>query len=328
MTSFHWWRTLFPLHRTSQDKFLDEAIRLANQSKTSVILTAPRGIRKSFCALRRAHRVNVFIQKAVLIDGADSGTIEQFFSAAAKVPPLRRILGKMFGDLASPAIVAFLLGVVALLIERSNQKGAVKKDGPSNRAVDAANELQEKVSKEEPSLAAIICCFFSAVFAIFIFIRMPVIIFDDPLSRISKLTNVGSDGRRRTLDEVRKIGEKRPVVILSSNEGLEKCFDDRAPMLHMHMTFPYAQPTEFVTALKAAVEEKHKNTQLTEGEREELKRLVEGLTEQQLKELLNTIPKRYIKGAYHMLYDILIIQCGGIHTLYVFFFYILRAFYL
>ena len=59
------------------------------------------------------------------------------------------------------------------------------------------------------------------------------------------------------------------------------------------MTFPYAQSTEFVTALKAAVMEvQHQNAMLTE--REELKRLAKGLTEQQLKELLNKIPTRYI----------------------------------
>ena len=43
-----------------------------------------------------------------------------------------------------------------------------------------------------------------------------------------------------------------PVVLLSLNEGLEQCFVDRAPMLHNHITFPFAQPTEFITALKEA----------------------------------------------------------------------------
>ena len=149
--------------------------------------------------------------------------------------------------------------------------------------------------------------------------RKRIIIYDDPLIAIPKKATSTRQMQREALDSIRARGEECPVVILSSNEGLEKCFDDRAPKLHIHMTFPYAQPTDFVTALKAAVvEEQPQNTQLTEGECEELKRLVEGHTEQQLKELLNKIPTRYIKGAYHMLHDILIICI---------FPYILRAFY-
>ena len=327
MATFHsWWKnllkTLLPLRRTSQDEFLDESIRLAAQSDKAVILTAPRGIQKSFCALRRAHRVNIFIRKVVLIRAEkndDGKSLAKFYSLTG--PTLSQQLKWAVVGMLGPLGVAFVCFIIYLLWDPFGEK----KDGQPTKIWE---QFKHKILKATPTINdyiyAALCIFLSICSAC----RRRAIIYDDPLIAVPKQATSTRQLQRETLDSIRARGQDYPVVILSSNEGLEKCFDDRAPKLHMHMTFPYAQPTEFVTALKAAVEEKHKNTQLTEGEREELKRLVEGLTEQQLKELLNTIPKRYIKGAYHMLYDILIIQCGGIHTLYVFFFYILRAFYL
>jgi len=75
-----------------------------------------------------------------------------------------------------------------------------------------------------------------------------------------------------------------PVVLLSLNEGLEQCFVDRAPMLHIHITFPFAQPTEFITVLKAYA---------TEKENEGLRHITDSLTKQQLQNVQAKIPNRY-----------------------------------
>ena len=55
---------------------------------------------------------------------------------------------------------------------------------------------------------------------------------------------------------IRARAQSHLVVLLSLNEGLEQCFVDGAPMLHIHIIFPFAQPTEFITALKAYAIEK------------------------------------------------------------------------
>ena len=318
MATFHsWWKnllkTLLPLRRTSQDEFLDESIRLAAQSDKAVILTAPRGIQKSFCALRRAHRVNIFIRKVVLIRAEkndDGKSLAKFYSLTG--PTLSQQLKWAVVGMLGPLGVAFVCFIIYLLWDPFGEK----KDGQPTKIWE---QFKHKILKATPTINdyiyAALCIFLSICSAC----RRRAIIYDDPLIAVPKQATSTRQLQRETLDSIRARGQDYPVVILSSNEGLEKCFDDRAPKLHMHMTFPYAQPTEFVTALKAAVvEEHHKNIQITKEECEELKRLVEGHTEQQLKELLNKIPTRYIKGAYHMLYDILII---------CFFPYILRAFY-
>ena len=312
-----WWRTLRPFARTSQDELLDEAIRLAAQSRNAVIITGPRGIRKSFCALRRVNRANFFSRKVVLIKAEkndDGRSLAKFFLLTR--PTLSQHLKRAVISILGPLGLALVLHIICLFWGKKDGKakatsaegehaGAVMKQPQKNTPQLLWKQFDDKVLPETPSPISIAYTVLSILWAVYNVRRKRIIIYDDPLVAVPKQSTSTRQLQREALDSIRTRGEDCPVVILSSNEGLEACFDDRAPKLHIHMTFPYAQPTDFVTALKAAVlEVQHQNAMLTE--REELKRLAKGLTEQQLKELLNKIPTRYIKGAYHMLYDILI----------------------
>jgi hypothetical protein len=110
--------------------------------------------------------------------------------------------------------------------------------------------------------------------------RRRVIVFDDAMKAIPNLKCYTHDKQREALDSLRQIGQTHPLIIISSNEGINACFPDEASELHTAVTFPFAQYEEFVVAIKDCTYPRFKE-------------IIHALDVKGLENIITLFPKRY-----------------------------------
>jgi len=178
-----------------------------------------------------------------------------------------------------PICVAILTCVVRVLAEARSRK-----EEERLTLGELLEKLKRAVLDEIPTKNGLFVLSIALVLGCCAGYRRPRIILDDPMNVIKVQHDITPEGRRKSLDRIRSVGNRRPLVILSSNEGLSECFADRAALLHLSCTFPYAEPGEFLDALSASAKECHDIN---------LMRLTKSLTEQRLQHMVSHVPKRY-----------------------------------
>jgi hypothetical protein len=218
--------------------------------------------------------VNKFFASPVKLIG-ENAVLESFYTAANR--SISYYLVRALLSFCGPIFVAILICVVRVFAEAGKKK--------EEERLPLGEKLKRAVLDEIPTKNGLFVLGISLVSLFCAGFRRPKIIFDDPMNVLTGVGKISREGRRKALDSIRSVGNQRPLVILSSNEGLSECFADRAAMLHSSCTFPYAEPGEFLDALNASAKEQSNDINLM--------RLAKSLTEQRLQHMVSHVPKRY-----------------------------------
>jgi hypothetical protein len=151
-------------------------------------------------------------------------------------PPLQ---GQLCFILANALLLATILAVMEAWQWMKNGKGKILQEwfvkGPEDSK--EPNGSKELISGR-PSYSQVAVSAFMIGWVAWRCRNWPVII-DDPVQCYSRL-NPKNRPQTATafMEKIRGWGHNRPVVILSSNEGITRCFYDNAPGLHVSSPFP------------------------------------------------------------------------------------------
>ena len=240
-----------PLRLSSQEQRLKQAFEHGKLT----VLTGPRGCRKSFTALRLSHRSYIF-SDFTYIDEKTWAKLEK-----ENVDPLESVLKKSFGqllwDLLAPALLA---GAVCVVKETFAQEGTdegAKAEDPQHK--DASHQsfeqnlmlrVQANIPSEETvwyGLLAFVATFLvrGARKRFFIFDDITV----DAWRHTAHKTNVSVTSAKLGLESLRSFGEKHSAILISSNEGLGRCFMDTAALKYRTAEMILATPIQLVHAM-------------------------------------------------------------------------------
>eukprot|EP00669_Euglena_mutabilis_P009774 TRINITY_DN4603_c0_g1_i1.p1 TRINITY_DN4603_c0_g1~~TRINITY_DN4603_c0_g1_i1.p1 ORF type:complete len:494 (-),score=20.47 TRINITY_DN4603_c0_g1_i1:108-1568(-) len=255
--AFRFWLAWNPWWLTPQDKALLEALWLSKQSRKACLVSAHRGCRKSMTALRICLR-KVFLQvdyvNAYSFDGTEN----------AKGLRLSHLQRSLASEVAGAVCIFFLVCLVwAFFIWLwMDPRQEVLHEEEKNEEQTKLSAYLEKVKSEMPSHVSIGVTIIAGLAGFYQAYRRryrPIII-DDPIQCYMRL---GANSRPAKamgfLDLLRDLGEKRPVVIISSNEGIDRCFSDPAPGLHVVVHFPPPTTDEIARIAHEIVTSKRKS---------------------------------------------------------------------
>lgn len=150
-----------------------------------------------------------------------------------KVPIAYDVIQYIF----SLVVVAIVWAIVDLVQWWKGAKGNIK---------DYTAGFLEKLKSEAPTWVGAVVTFGLLLLQAARRKRRPLVI-DDPVQCYLTLKTALRPAKPSGfLDKLRQLGESRPVVILSSNEGIDRCFSDYAPAIHVTCPFPPPTPEELV----------------------------------------------------------------------------------
>ena len=235
-------RSWLPLFDTDQDKAFLEAVRITRHSGKLHVLHQFRGSRKSWTARRCADRSAIFpyfyprmryIDAQKLseeevrskLDGVEKE--EKEFTFFYQVT--RLVLDAVAVALISAVLYLgpYCYGVV-WATKPSTEKTT---EGPNEEQKERASFLDGLVkSIDVPSKSAILCSVLSLVVITFRMLlrRRAVIILDDPVGAVGRSFERTPATPRQHLEWISTRGHTCRILMLTSNDGIDACFQDVA----------------------------------------------------------------------------------------------------
>jgi hypothetical protein len=216
-----------PLFATPQDRAMIQALEQARERPYKLaMLCGFRGSRKSFVAQRCAIRSYVFrpiLYPPIVYYNAAEMTPEKLDELLAGIPKQRWLRGLF--EFLKQTFLCVVLGVSLCFLW-----GWWRGERVSLRSVILS------VWDEFPSTTSVIV--FVIVTLLALVRRRAVIVLDDagsaPLRASGKVP-----GGRHALERISIMGEKGPTLLVTSNEGIEACFEDTADLKRNRLEWPH-----------------------------------------------------------------------------------------
>ena len=120
-------------------------------------------------------------------------------------------------------------------------------------------ETKDAIVDEFPTKAG--CIFGGSIVFLLLFRRKPIIVLDEPFTAFSVRTT--GKKPRYVLERISKIGQYNKVILISSNDAIDQCFEDEAVFLRIFASFPPATPQELVYILNDVSELSQYNISLS-----------------------------------------------------------------
>jgi len=249
-----------PFWPSSQEKYLKDAF---TPSKLTVV-TGPRGCRMTQTALRLVYR-RPFLYNFKYINSDHWQALARKHEGepltAIREKTFREGLNDLMFSFASTTLVACLSGIV---MWQSKGKAEHDETQAEGQRTNTSNEslfqnVLHRVHANLPSQEAALCgiLYFMAVF-VFRLRRQTRFIFDDVRVGTQMVNTNKVESARLGLEWLRAFGEKYPTILISSNEGLPECFQDRATLKYDVIDMMLATPFELVSAMYRARARRHK----------------------------------------------------------------------